>query len=105
MAMETEQQALDRLKDAGYVVEFGLSDEGLTCGRCGRLIDPEDVTIDETVRFEGPSNPADEAVIFALSDTPCGHGGVLIAAFGSPMEEGADVIRRLGGDPLTDQLD
>jgi hypothetical protein len=98
MSMETEQQAIARLQAAGYEHEFVIEEDGtLRCPECSRVVEPEDVTIDETVRFEGASDPDDESVIFALSSGPCGHKGILVSAFGPEVSGGrAQVLRRLG---------
>jgi hypothetical protein len=112
MAMETEQQAIARLRAAGYEYEFEMVEDGIRCPECDQVVAPEEVRIDETVRFEGSSNPSDEAVVFALSSGPCGHKGTLTSAFGPSVGgEVADVFRRLGrhgraapsGDPITER--
>ena len=43
--------------------------------------------VDETVRFEGESNPDDEAIVVAIS-TAHGHQGYIVAAYGADMEAG-----------------
>jgi hypothetical protein len=113
--METEQEALARLADDGYQSEFEIVEDGVRCPECGEVVAPEDVEIDETVRFEGPSNPDDQSVVFALR-TPSGHRGTLPSSYGPEVGgERADVLRRLGrggnhdhhdeppGDPITER--
>jgi len=104
--METEEEAVERLRAAGYEYEFAAVEGGLRCARCDEVAAPEDVTIDETVRFEGASNPSDEAAVWALSSGPCGHKGTLVTAFGPDMSpEEADVVRRLGTAPALPEDD
>lgn len=96
--MDTEQDAIAALRDAGYTQDFFIVDEGVRCLACeSEILAPEAVTIDQTYRFEGESDPDDESVVFAVSQGPCGLKGVLVSAFG-PEVSGprADILRRLG---------
>ena len=81
-AMETLSQATTRLSLAGYVEDYRSHDGRLVCGQCGTSHDPAELIIDEIVRFEGDSNPDDEAIVYAL-DAGCGHRGLYISAYGS----------------------
>ncbi len=80
--METLVEAMQRLRGGGYAHDFVASHDGsLVCRSCGTSQAPEAVEIRETVRFEGDSNPDDEAILFALA---CVDGclGQYSAAFG-----------------------
>ena len=80
--METLSEAINRLREKGYGHDFSAAATGnLKCGECGAEIDPQLVTIDEIVRFEGVSDPGDESILFALSG-PCGHSGLYSAPYG-----------------------
>lgn len=96
--MSTELEAVERWRAQGYTHDFFLTDEGIRCKECrDEVLPPEDVTIDAQERTEGDSNPEEEAIVFAVSDGPCGHKGVLVSTFG-PEVTGpqADILRRLG---------
>ena len=54
---------------AGWTEQLSVDDGGLRCRRCHDWAAPENV---EVYRFEGPSDPADESILFAIS-LPCGH--------------------------------
>lgn len=89
--METIVEAIQRLRTAGYVSDFFASSDGnLRCRSCGHSHDLQGIEIRETVRFEGDSNPDDEAILLALS---CADGclGQFSAAFG-PATAAADVM-------------
>ncbi len=63
---------------------------------CGELIDADQATIDEIVRFEGDSNPDDEAILAAVS-MPSGHRGLYASAYGTDVApDDADVLQALG---------
>ena len=88
--METLVEAMARLRTSGYVNDFVASPDGtLVCRSCDTHQDPESIEIRETVRFEGDSNPDDEAILLALA---CVDGclGQYSAAFG-PGTAAADV--------------
>lgn len=96
MALETMTDALARLEAAGYTDGFRATDDGLLrCAACGTTIDPAVATIDEVVRFEGASDPDEEAALFALGCAE-GHLGVYVVTYGPAMPaEDVAVVRRL----------
>jgi len=96
MALETLSAAVRRLQEAGYTESFRPEGGALRALGADLLLRPEDMSIDEVVRFEGKSNPADEAVLFALSNEEHGIRGSWSLAYGAqtPPDE-ADLARRL----------
>lgn len=94
--METLSEAVDRLTAAGYRDQFRADGEGLRSTVDGCVHEPEALIIDEVVRFEGPTDPGDEAVVFALRCPEHDTRGTYTAAFGAGMDAGdAEVMRRL----------
>lgn len=97
MQTESLSDALQRLDRRGFT--HGLRAEG---GLLHDLVtresfDPERLTIDEIVRFEGESDPDEQAVLFALRSPQGGALGTYSAVFGPSMPpEDGDVVRRLG---------
>lgn len=79
--METMSDATARLRAAEYTESWIAEHSKLRCFACGTSYDPAQVTVDEVVRFEGPSDPGDEAILFALTGA-CGHRGIYSAAYG-----------------------
>lgn len=79
--METLSEAMTRLEQDGYTESVAAHDDGkLHCSGCKAVCEAANVTIDAMVRFEGDSNPDDEAVLFALN---CGeHKALYSVAFG-----------------------
>lgn len=80
-AMETLSQAITRLEQAGYTETVSARDDGkLQCSGCDTVCDATDMTVDEIVRFEGATDPDDQAALFALD---CGsHKSLYTVAFG-----------------------
>ena len=90
------QQAIARLRAEGFVIDFSAAPGGrLRCNECGELTDASDVVVEETVRFEGESNPDDENILVAVS-TRCGHRGLFSSAYGpdAPADD-AEILRTL----------
>lgn len=83
--METLVDAMNRLRALGYDMDVSAAPGGyIRCGACGELIDASRVDIDEIVRFEGDSNPDDEAILAAVT-MPSGHRGLYTAAYGADV--------------------
>ena len=98
--LEPEKPIIDELRAQGYEHHFYAAEDGLACEDCDEVVDPRRVRIDAQHRYEGVSNPSDMSIVFAISNGPCGHKGVLVAAYGPTMEpEEAEVVRLLGQDP------
>ncbi len=97
MHTESLSDAIQRLHNRGFT--HGLRAEG---GRLhdlvtGEFFDPEILIIDEVVRFEGESDPDEQAVLFALCSPQGGALGTYSAVFGPSMPAvDGDVVRRLG---------
>jgi hypothetical protein len=82
------------LRSRGYTADFSVTRDGqLQCGSCGHIHRPSDAVIESTARFEGSSNPDDQAIVFGLRCSVCGSRGVLVAAYGptASAEEAAVV--------------
>jgi len=64
-------------------MDFNLSENCIVCHE--DKFDPEDFEIVEVYRFEGNSDPADEAVVYAVESNK-GHRGVLVNGYGPTSE-------------------
>ncbi len=94
--MEELSEALERLTSAGYNHDFRATSEGLRALGTGHVYDPESLIIDEVVRFEGITDPADESILFALRSDADGLRGTYAVAYGPAMEPlDVKMVRRL----------
>ena len=67
---ESLASALDDLRKRGYHADFETQLNCLYCNSLDLRLNEEEFHIDETYRFEGASNPDDNAVVYAFtSDT------------------------------------
>lgn len=78
-AYDTVTVAVKELKQRGYTMDFNLKDNCLICNE--NNYQPEDFDIVEVYRFEGESDPADEAVIYAIEGIK-GEKGILVSGYG-----------------------
>jgi hypothetical protein len=81
-APETVTDALALLAADGYSEDFNLVGTSATCPRCQAVHELGHAIIERTYRFEGPSDPGDEAIVYGLRCADCGARGVLVSAFG-----------------------
>lgn len=80
--MTTLSEVTNILKTRGYNLEFNLSEHYLECVENHLKIFPNDFVVDKHYRFEGPSDPGDEAIVFAISSLKHNVKGVLIDGYG-----------------------
>ena len=80
---ETVTDAVEGLKQRGYVMDFNLDENCIVCHE--EKFNPEDFEIVEVYRFEGNSDPADEAIVYAIESIK-GHRGVLVNGYGPTSE-------------------
>lgn len=94
-APDTVVDAVQMLKHAGYTIEFQLLDGHLSCDADDRECPASDVEVERLFRFEGPSDPGDEMVVFGLRDPLSGRRGVLASGFGPSADP--EVLDHLTG--------
>ena len=77
----TVTETLNALKEEGYVLDFNLKPDCVTCISPNIKLYPDDFVIDKFYRFEGASNPDDSAIVYAISSKD-GLKGTLVDAYG-----------------------
>jgi hypothetical protein len=77
--------AVSDLQRQGYTDELTLTEDGLFNNALP--LDPKEFTIDSFHRFEGPSDPADMAIIYAVSSERLGLKGLLIGDYGANAQD------------------
>ncbi len=85
--MSTLTECLNIAAEHGFVASFRAVDgDRLLITDGSRSLRPEDVSIPNFYRFEGPSNPDDMAILY-LIETHDGIKGVLVDAYGVYADE------------------
>jgi hypothetical protein len=78
----TVTEALEILRGLGYTADFELDGDQLR-STAGEAVCPvQQAVVEHLYRFEGPSDPGDEMVVFGLRDPSTGARGTLATAFG-----------------------
>lgn len=67
--------------EEGYEEDFNLLDEHLELKSSDEKFEISEFTVDEVFRFEGASNPSDNAILYAIT-TSNGRKGVLVDGYG-----------------------
>ncbi|SFE71868.1 phosphoribosylpyrophosphate synthetase [Thermoflexibacter ruber] len=75
-------EILDQLRKEGYTEDFNLKKDCLECINGQYQIFHDEFQVDKIFRFEGDSNPSDEAILYAISSEKYKLKGVLVNAFG-----------------------
>ena len=91
--------ALDDLRKRGYDADFELQTNCLYCSNLDLRLNEEEFNIDEVYRFEGDSNPDDNAVVYALT-SPTGVKGTIVDGYGASSDNiSFDMAKKLQNHP------
>jgi hypothetical protein len=85
-APETVTEAIEYLAGLGYTANMQLLDGEITWKSRGARCRVEEIEVDRVFRYEGPSDPGDEMIVFALTDPVSGDRGALASAYGSAAD-------------------
>src|SRR5690349_9129746 len=90
--LTTLSEVINELRKRGYTEDLNLQSDCLLCQGGKLALQPEDFNIDRFYRFEGASDPADQAILYAISSEKYNLKGVLVNGYGT------------SADPLTDAM-
>ncbi|HEV2355000.1 MAG TPA: hypothetical protein VGR89_12195 [Puia sp.] len=92
---DTVAEAVRGLKQRGYTIDFNLEPDRLVCHRTPLSLTPSEFEITDVYRFEGESDPADEAAVYAI-ESKDGQKGLLVTGFGISAEgAGEEMVEKL----------
>ena len=81
--MTTLSQVMETLRKRGIHREFRMNEScEMKYEDSDKVYQPNELTILKTYRFEGPSNPDDNAVLYLLEDHE-GNKGIIIDSYGA----------------------
>lgn len=80
---DTVTEAVNGLQKRGFDMDFNLAENCLVCNT--RRFDVKDFEIVEVHRFEGNTDPSDEAIVYGIQSVT-GLKGVLVSGYGISAE-------------------
>jgi hypothetical protein len=94
--MSSLSEVINALVKQGYTLDFNLKSSQLSDGENPIQEFPEQFLIDRHYRFEGESDPDDEAIVYAISSVDGKTKGLLVNGYGTSSENcGDEVIKQL----------
>ena len=88
---ESPVHAIEDLKQRGYTEDFNLKDNCIVCNN--QKFNADEFEIKEVYRFEGDSDPGDEAIVLGIESSN-GKKGILVNGYGYSSEPMGDEIER-----------
>lgn len=79
---DTLSQAMNVLRDEGYVEDFNLKQNCLECRNGEYKVFHDEFKVDEYYRFEGMSDPGDSRILYAISSDKHKLKGQLVNGYG-----------------------
>ena len=76
--MDTLSEVMEVLRSRGYTEDFNLEKNCIACREGAFKVFHDEFVIDKFYRFEGDSNPEDEATLYAISSTKHNLKGILV---------------------------
>lgn len=75
----TVTEAIKAFRAKGFTLDFNLEENCISC--VNGKFDADEFEIVEVFRYEGDSDPADEAVVYAI-ESKNGYKGILVTGYG-----------------------
>lgn len=88
----TLSETINALVQLGYTHDFNVHQDSVFCHQSNHFLQPADFQIDKVYRFEGASNPDDQAILYAISAPKSDFKGTLVNGYG------------ISSDPYTNEL-
>lgn len=86
---DTVSAAIEALRQEGYTVDFRLEESRLVCPTDRFRYDEFDIV--DVYRYEGDSDPADEASVYAIQ-SKSGLKGILVTGYGASDDTFSDEL-------------
>lgn len=83
----TVSEAIEKLREQGFILDFNLEANHLKAE--DQSYPADEFEIVDVYRYEGPSDPADEATVYALA-SGSGAKGILVTGYGYSADEVAE---------------
>ena len=87
----TVTEAINELRKQGFTTDFNLEENCIVC-HVGKF-EPDDFEIVDVYRYEGNSDPGDEAAVYAI-ESKSGEKGILVTGYGISDDTYSNAILR-----------
>jgi hypothetical protein len=91
--MNTLTACVNKVVKEGYTDSFKVTRNGLYSAAKNRYFRPDDVKVINFYRFEGQSDPADNAIMYVI-ETGDGLKGTLIDAYGAYADDSVNTFMK-----------
>ena len=91
-AYDTLSETMEALRKEGYIEDFNLQQDCLEYREGQFKVFADEFKIDGFYRFEGQTDPADEAILYAISSENHAIKGLLVSGYGVYTEGVTDEL-------------
>lgn len=89
---DTVSNALEKLRAQGFTTDFNLEENCISCAQ-GKF-NADDFHVVDVYRYEGNTDPGDEAAVYAIESTS-GIKGTLVTGYGASGQISAELLKKL----------
>ena len=91
---DTVSMAMEELRKQGFTTDFNIEGNHLVCSD-GKF-DADNFEVVDVYRYEGDSDPGDEAAVYAI-ESSSGLKGILVTGYGASADvASAEILEKLG---------
>lgn len=92
----TLSETINGLIKLGYIHDFNILEECIVCHKKNVKLSPNEFLIEKVYRFEGISDPDDQAILYVISSAKNDLKGTLVNGYGiSSDKETSKIIEML----------
>jgi hypothetical protein len=92
---DTLSAAVNSLNERGFTKDFNIAFDKLICHETNECLNPHEFEIMEVYRFEGETNPSDEAVVYAVESKDGTMKGTIVNAYGIYADPKSDEMIKM----------
>ena len=98
--MQTVLEIINKLRDKNYSDDFVIKNGKIYANNSNENFKPDELIIEKTFRYEGDSNPDDNAIVYAIT-AKSGTKGILLDSYGAYSD--AKVAKLIGDIPIREE--
>jgi hypothetical protein len=87
----TVSEAINELRKLGFTTDFNLEENCIVCH--SDKFEPDHFEITQIYRYEGDTDPADEATVYGI-ESNTGLKGILVTGYGANSESMSEAMLR-----------